>query len=954
MSQRNSLMVKLGIRSSDPIERFWEDPCADALQKLGKTRQTDEIIVAAIENDSRCESILAHNPILKYVSKKKLTREICLLACRKSGWNILQVPEEHLDEEMCLTAVGSTPQALTAVPERFITLEMCRLAVERDVTGEALGHVPAAILEGAHGQELCESAVRAAPKAIGHVPKKYLTREIMLSAVEREAMAISCLPRNKISQELASVSIEGTQSTYVSTDSYGANQIRISTDWPIAHIPEDKITRQMAMRSLELAPRSVRAIPEEYLSERTCLSIVAADPGTYRCLPETYRASKSIIEAAVLADLDNVYDVPMPGQRKPSSADFGDYDAYIRARKAYDKKREKFEANLLWKIAKVRPAEEAAVLDYDAKTLDIPTSKSTALAVRQDADWAIIHEAVDPDEPGVEAIYYISDIHLCHQLKLQGKTMRECKALVDKKMRHLVDSLKSDSGTIIVAGDVADSIEVARLFYRSLVDQMNSKGCNLGNGWRIFAILGNHELWNGDPLGAKPIEPLDNIVEAYRKMCREEGVTLLQNDLVIDYKRDNTEQIDESMLLSADENELRELLADCTLILLGGIGFSGLDSRFNAAAGLYGMNPSGSDGAPIPRLSNEEDAEQSRRFRALHDKLLRCAAGKQVIVVSHTPMSNWSSDAYNPNWVYISGHTHQNSLIRQEDGTTVLSDNQVGYKPRPWHFNALTIRGRYNPFDGWPDGIFDISEAQYIDFNKGQGIAMDKFGWPGQIRMVKRDGSYMFFLQQTRLLMLAGGQRRAAAHSIEYYYENLPLYRRKVEDAFRPYRTALEALSREIKAFGGAGTIHGWIVDIDWGNHVYLNPSDGKVTPYFAFDKTNKVAFSDVPSLLAQSPYPPKMPNGKSMKRAYELAEKKGELVILQTLGRTGEIALASVPKVVLDRSMYEPSRIMRAVQYIFDQDVVRIWNDEVFSLEVLQNRSLPEAKVEESESLSV
>lgn len=46
------------------------------------------------------------------------------------------------------------------------------------------------------------------------------------------------------------------------------------------------------------------------------------------------------------------------------------------------------------------------------------------------------------------------------------------------------------------------------------------------------------------------------------------------------------------------------------------------------------------------------------------------------------------------------------------------------------------------------------------------------------------------------------------------------------------------------------------------------------------------------------------------------------------------EWELAVVPQVVLDRSMYEPSRIMRSIQYIFDQNVLRIWNDAVLAIE--------------------
>lgn len=42
------------------------------------------------------------------------------------------------------------------------------------------------------------------------------------------------------------------------------------------------------------------------------------------------------------------------------------------------------------------------------------------------------------------------------------------------------------------------------------------------------------------------------------------------------------------------------------------------------------------------------------------------------------------------------------------------------------------------------------------------------------------------------------------------------------------------------------------------------------------------------------------------------------------------DTVLATVPELVLDTDMYDPSRIMRSVQYIFDQDVIRIWNDVV------------------------
>ena len=47
--------------------------------------------------------------------------------------------------------------------------------------------------------------------------------------------------------------------------------------------------------------------------------------------------------------------------------------------------------------------------------------------------------------------------------------------------------------------------------------------------------------------------------------------------------------------------------------------------------------------------------------------------------------------------------------------------------------------------------------------------------------------------------------------------------------AFTPYRNALKTISKEIRAFGGNGNIHGCIIDIDFFNHIYVNPFDGKI-----------------------------------------------------------------------------------------------------------------------------
>ena len=211
---------------------------------------------------------------------------------------------------------------------------------------------------------------------------------------------------------------------------------------------------------------------------------------------------------------------------------------------------------------------------------------------------------------------------------------------------------------------------------------------------------------------------------------------------------------------------------------------------------------------------------------------------------------------------------------------------------------------------------------------------MQSMKYPGNLYALKHAGVYMFVLESASgLCLLEGGRRHKLDYGIDYYFDNLPEYVRKVRCAFAPYRKALSMISDEVSAIGGTGTVHGCIVDIDWFNHVYLNPFDGKVTPYFAMDMTGKLVFDNMESLLETSPFPPQLTGGVSMLTRYSSLTKEERLPILsRNVNKKWDLAM--VPQVVLDRSMYEPSRVMRSIRYIFDQNVLRVWNDAVLSIE--------------------
>ena len=113
---------------------------------------------------------------------------------------------------------------------------------------------------------------------------------------------------------------------------------------------------------------------------------------------------------------------------------------------------------------------------------------------------------------------------------------------------------------------------------------------------------------------------------------------------------------------------------------------------------------------------------------------------------------------------------------------------------------------------------------------------------------------------------------------------------------------------------------------------MYLNPFDGKVTPYYAEDTVSRLVYEDLPALLRE-----KLPE---LYPKFIAADKKGSIPLLSQFAvskenETQNMESAKVPELVMGTEMYSPSRIMRSIQYIFDNNVIRIWKDEILAASV-------------------
>lgn len=119
--------------------------------------------------------------------------------------------------------------------------------------------------------------------------------------------------------------------------------------------------------------------------------------------------------------------------------------------------------------------------------------------------------------------------------------------------------------------------------------------------------------------------------------------------------------------------------------------------------------------------------------------------------------------------------------------------------------------------------------------------------------MLKKNGYYCFVHQAENgtLYLLYGGQINKLEYTeIHYYYDNMDKVIAYINKPLFRYTAKQKQIASVIKSIGGTGKIHGAIIDINYYNHIYVNPLDFSVTGYWATDIVNKRVFSSIPQLL--------------------------------------------------------------------------------------------------------
>ena len=146
-------------------------------------------------------------------------------------------------------------------------------------------------------------------------------------------------------------------------------------------------------------------------------------------------------------------------------------------------------------------------------------------------------------------------------------------------------------------------------------------------------------------------------------------------------------------------------------------------------------------------------------------------------------------------------------------------------------------------------------------------------------------------------------------------------YYNKLKESMQPYENYQRRIAKEVQDFGGIGDIHGCIIDIDYYNHLFVNPIDRSVIPYYAESMTNKVVYSNMESLLHFSAE-------EYIENFEECKRKNKELALINSDNRIRK------GKSSTDTRQYSISRYISTIKYATNLKIIRIWKDDILNNE--------------------
>lgn len=426
----------------------------------------------------------------------------------------------------------------------------------------------------------------------------------------------------------------------------------------------------------------------------------------------------------------------------------------------------------------------------------------------------------------------------------------------------------------------------------------------------IYTVIGNHELID--------FPTVQEAVDHYKNFFQSCKIHFLHNEHCIGYRFN----------------------------IIGGIGFAKYNQRYNALT-LQ---------TTTPPMSREDESYETDKFvEAYQNALIECQSNyRPLIVLSHYPINDWlANSSTNSICIYFNGHNHTNKSATGN----IYADNQIGYKRKKIAFKSCSLGIIYNPFCDYTNGCYEITPIQYAAFlrYKGEPIAgtsvidkqLSKIGT--KFYMIKESGFYGFFIinLNTGAKICTGGAIRNISYKtdINYFHHWFIEIVSAYAKAMAPYRKVQEQISDELKTLGFEGTIHGCIIDLNFFNHIMIDPISGKLTFYYSpvmgTMQTYPTFDALVTSISQQLDYDilhyvegeratskaELLHQQKLLSNAYRRLVANNSFITQENL-TTIKQERGKVVKIDIKNSTYTLSRYINQLQRIFTTNILRVWDD--------------------------
>ncbi len=500
-------------------------------------------------------------------------------------------------------------------------------------------------------------------------------------------------------------------------------------------------------------------------------------------------------------------------------------------------------------------------------------------------------------------VYYISDIHIEFHIDISVDIDLQIKGIVDSLVVRFADTYES---LLYIGGDVSNSIEISRSFYRQLRSLLPRM--------RIIAVLGNHEL--------SEYQTIDEAVSEYALLFKALDIVFLHNSYI------------------EDTVGFGEMTTQ--FLCVGGVGFAPFNDSYNADTLISSKDIEN---------NREKEIAESRQFLKVYNDALELAINhrKLLLVFTHYPVDDWLPDKLvNSHCFYFNGHNHRNDYYGK-NGATIVADNQIGYKRKKIKFKKIQIGTLYNPFFDYTDGYYQISVDDYVLFYRfnGQTISGECSLIRNQIEkgnsfyMIKKHGFYMFVIVGSKKSWLCVGakiKRIDGVSHIEYFYSTFDMMLHRCFLSFGAFYKGLTCISDEVKKYGFSGKVHGLIVDLDFYNHIMCDPYNYRLKFYYSPIFGVMREYADVRTLLSSmldsSHRDEYLSSGEfcaAKKRIGNAIDKIKVPLSLPLVSSTeshemdyvGDFHFVDTGK----ESLYDYSRGMYQIQRLFDCNVLREWN---------------------------